>query len=262
MFLKAMQNRVVIQDDIYVIPDSEHDADFYDDSNICEWRKSAFDRAWTSPTLLRNDIYKELVMHVLSTEKPVVDIASGPSMGFIPALKGLKPDLQCLALDASKVLMREWKKYFERHATLPYVELAQFSLFDIPFRDESVDIYASYLGLGSTRKDSEGYEKALSELYRTLKPDGRIFAVEGEWIDKNAFLELFAKAGREPWQCFKEAQQSWQERFEAHGFEIVSSEVAKEHYFEDDKDFELSSIAKELNIKIGITYKTYILKKH
>ena len=261
MFVDIMQSRVILQDDVFIMKGAEKDADCFDADDIHEMEEHRFDKAWTTPTLQRNEIYKHILECVLDENKPVVDIATGPSMGFIPAIKTKKPSLPCLAFDASGVLIQAWKRFFIERMKLPKVDLAQFSMFNIPFIDESIDIFTSYLGIGSTRNGEKGYDKALSELYRTLKPNGKIFAIEGEWIDKNSFLELFLRINQEPWQCFKEEGRTWKERFEAHGFEIISSDIAENHFFENDNDFVLSSAAKENNIKIGMSYKTYILKK-
>ena len=261
MFSNVMQNRVVFQNGIYTMNDTEKDADCFDADDIHEMEELSFKHAWTTPTLHRNEIYKHILKCVLDENKPVVDIATGPSMGFIPAIKTANPALHCLAFDASGVLIQAWKRYFTEHMNLPKVDLAQFSMFDIPFKDESIDIFTSYLGISSTRSGEKGYDKALSELYRALKPNGKIFTIEGEWIDKNAFLELFYRIGQEPWQCFKEKDRTWKERFEAHGFKVISFKIAENHFFDNDNDFVLSSAAKENNIKIGMSYKSYILEK-
>lgn len=261
MFESAMQDRVLMKDGVYTITGSECDADCFNSDDVFIWKNHGFEKAWKAPTLQRNDAYVDILNRVLNENKPVIDIASGPSMGFIPAIKAIKPQISCLAVDASDILIQSWKRFFAEHIDMPKVELAQFSLLDIPFKDESIDVYTSYLGIGSTRHGEKGYDKVLSELFRTLKPGGKLFTVEGEWIDKSAYLELFSKMNREPWQCFIEEERTWNERFIEHGFEVLFSAVAEDHYFTNDNDFELSQIALENNIKIGMTYKTYILEK-
>ena len=260
MFKEIFREQVIHCNGVYVVQNSEQDADCFDGEDVAKWKNRYFEKTWTSHYLQKNEIYADLINCVLNENKPVVDIATGPGMGFVPEIKIARPELPCLAIDASDVLIQSWKDFFAEHSNLPTVELGQFSLFDLPFEDESVDVYTSYLGIGSTRKGGTGYDKVLSELFRTLKKGGKLFAVEGEWIDKNAFLELFSKMNREPWNCFVE-EPTWVERFEEHGFEIISSKLAENKYFENDDDHELSPIAKSLNIKIGIALKAYILKK-
>ena len=47
---------------------------------------------------------------------------------------------------------------------------------------------------------------ALSEIYRTLIDGGLYYAIENEWNDAPAILELFDKIGRKPWSVFLEKQ--------------------------------------------------------
>ena len=257
---KFLVNPIKKQDNIYYFGNSE-DADCFDSNHVKSWLDGVFERRWNDKRYINNSVSKYMIENIISQELPVIDIACGPGMGLIPAIMSMRNDTVCIANDASELVLNAWNEYVSKNEKTSNITFLQFSLLNNPLKNDSVDIYTSNLGIGSTRYGEEGYSKVLSELYRTLKPGGMIYTIEGEWIDKTAFLKLFEKMNQQPWDIFVKEGRSWNERFENAGFEIIYDELFEMHYMTDPDDFELAEAANRFGIKIGMEYHGYILKK-
>ena len=71
-------------------------------------------------------------------------------MGLIPSLKKIDSSFPCVASDVNLMVMKEWKRYLESKSQINELEFTQFSVFDIPFKDNSVPAYSSFIGLSNT----------------------------------------------------------------------------------------------------------------
>ena len=243
--------------------DSDRDADYFDESNVAIWRDGRMKRNFYSDFFLNNPASRRLVDEIIAQGAPVVEIACGPGMGLMPSVKQLAPEHVCLATDANSLVIEEWKRYLDQNETVGNLELAQFSLMDIPLRDNTVPAYSSYIGLSSTRNGEEGHEQALREIYRTLMKNGFLYTIETTWTDTEAMLRVFREAGKTPWSGLDSARcaPTWRERFLNTGFEIVSEEVFESRTLTAD-DNELGEAAEQLGIEIGVFSKAYILLKN
>ena len=242
--------------------DSDRDADYFDESDVAIWRDGRMKRNFHSDYFLNNPASRRLVDQIVGQGAPVVEIACGPGMGLLPSVKQLAPDHVCLATDASALVIEEWKRYLDENEAVGKLELAQFSLMDIPFRDHTVPAYSSYIGLSSTRNGERGHEQALREIYRTLVKNGFFYAIETTWTDTEAMLRVFRETGKTPWSGLDSNRPAptWRERFLHTGFEILSEEVFESRALTAD-DNELGEAAEQLGIEIGVLSKAYILKK-
>ncbi len=242
--------------------DSDRDADYFDESDVTLWREGRMRRNFHSDFFLNNPASRRLVDHIVAQGSPVVEIACGPGMGLTPSVKQLAPDHICLATDASSPVIGEWKRYLDENETVKNLDLAQFSLMDIPFRDHTVPAYSGYIGLSSTRNGEKGHKQALREIYRTLAKNGFFYTIETTWTDTEAMLKVFDKIGKAPWSGLDSAHRTptWRERFLNIGFDIVSEETFEYRTFTAN-DNELGEAAERLGIEIGVLSKAYILKK-
>lgn len=242
--------------------DSDRDADYFDESNVAIWRDGRMKRNFHSDFFLNNPASRRLVDHIVGQGVPVVEIACGPGMGLTPSVKRLAPDHVCLATDASALVIEEWKRYLDENEAVSNLELAQFSLMDIPFRDNTVPAYSSYIGISSTRNGEEGHEQALREIYRTLMKNGFLYTIETTWTDTEAMLRVFRETGKTPWSGLgsDHCAPTWRERFLHTGFEILSEEIFESRTLTAD-DNELGEASEQLGIEIGVLSKAYILKK-
>lgn len=242
--------------------DSDRDADYFDESNVDIWRLGRMKRNFHSDFFLNNPASRCLIDQIVEQGTPVVEIACGPGMGLMPSVKQLAPDHVCLATDANSLVIEEWKRYLDENETVRNLELAQFSLMDIPFRDNTVSAYSSYIGLSSTRNGEEGHEQALREIYRTLMKNGFLYTIETTWTDTEAMLRVFRETGKTPWSGLDSDRcaPTWRERFLHTSFEILSEEVFEYRALTAD-DNELGEAAEQLGIEIGVFSKAYILQK-
>ena len=241
--------------------DSDRDADRFDESDVAIWRDGRMKRNFHSDFFLNNPASRRLVDHIVGQGTPVVEIACGPGMGLTPSVKQMTPGHLCMATDASALVIKEWKRYLDENEIVGNLELAQFSLMDIPFRDHTVPAYSSYIGLSSTRNGEAGHERALQEIYRTLMKNGFLYTIE-TWMDTEAMLRVFRETGKTPWSGLDSDQRAptWRERFLHIGFGILSEEVFESRTLTAD-DNELGEDAERLGIEIGVFSKAYILRK-
>lgn len=130
----------------------------------------------------------------------------------------------------------------------------------MPFKDGSVPAFCSNIGLSSTRNGAKGYDTAVNEVYRCLAGGGYLYAIEGEWLDIPAILQVFERLGKEPWSCFIEEQTSWHDRFLQAGIEIVSEELLEHHYFTPE-DNEWGEASCKFGIPVGTKETAFVLRK-
>ena len=239
---------------------NEDDGDFFDESDVQIWRNGSLKNHWHSRALLENKISYHLVNEIIKNSSFVVDLACGPGMGLIPSIKQIDASFPCMASDANTLVLEEWKRYLGADEEIKELDFAAFSVFDIPFQNNSIQAYSSYIGLSNTRHGNDGYKRALSEIYRTLVEGGMFYAIESEWNDIPAILDLFDKIGMQPWQIFKEKQISWHDKFIECGFEIVY-EQPQEYRSLRKEDNELGEAAFRYGVDIGLSFNAYIVKK-
>lgn len=106
-------------------------------------------------------------------------------------------------------------------------------MFDLPFENNSIQAYSSFIGVSSTRSGENGYQSALSEIRRTLATDGAFYAVENEMEDIKGV--------------------SWHDRFLSNGFEIAYEKPYYRILSQDD--------AVKYGVGIGTIYTAFIVRK-
>ncbi|MBR5823405.1 MAG: prolipoprotein diacylglyceryl transferase, partial [Paludibacteraceae bacterium] len=107
---------------------------------------------------------------------------------------------------------------------------------------------------------NDGYQKALSEIYRTLKVGGRLYAIENEWANIAQILELFKSNNKQPWDCFIQQSKKWEELFVECGFNILYNEIFEERKL-TGKDNELGEMAEKDHVDIWLKFSGFILEK-
>lgn len=236
---------------------SETDGDWFDETDIAEWRGGRLAANWKKSTLLENPATRCLIERIVQDEPYVIDLACGPGMGLLPEVNQLCMGFPCMATDANLSVLRAWRHVLARQSNVTF---AQCSLLALPFREGTVQAYSSYIGLSSTRSGQKGYDAAAAEVYRTLTPGGRFYTVESEWTDVPSILRLFEKMGQEPWTIFRQGHQSWRERFLAAGFRIVHEQLAEERILRPE-DNDLGEAAARFGIPVGLRQTAFILQK-
>ena len=238
----------------------EEDGDCFDEEDAIIWQNGRFEENYFTDRLLHNAASRKIIDEIIENQEPYVDLACGPGMGLIPSIRRISSEIPCLATDANTMLVKEWRKWLDRNSMQTGIEFAQFSLFDIPIKDHAVNAYGGFLSLSSTRAGSKGYDAALSEMFRTLAPQGRLYVIESEWIDVPTILTVFEKSCIRPWNCFLEPQLTWHDRFLQSGFRILSEELYLNRLLKSE-DNELGREAEKAGIKIEMRLNAYILEK-
>lgn len=234
--------------------------DYFAEEDVKWWQNGAFERNWHNTSFLENPVSRHLLKELLKNHPYVIDLACGPGMGLLPSVKQLVPDFPCLATDANPLVLREWKNYLQRNSIHTPPQLAQFSAHELPFKNNSVEAFSSFIGLSSTRQGNAGYDQSVAELFRTLKMGGCFYTIENEWTNIPVILDLFKSIGQEPWSTFLEEQVSWHDRFQKGGFEIVYEEP---YLFRklNANDNELGEAAARLGVDVGLQFTAFIVKK-
>ena len=238
----------------------EEDGDCFDEEDALSWQNGRFEQSFSSNKLLKNPASRKIIDEIILNRKPYIDLACGPGMGLIPSVRKMCAAIPCLATDANTMLVKEWRKWLNRHGMQTDIALAQFSLFDIPIEDCAVNAYGGFLSLSSTRAGNKGYDDALSEIYRTLAPKGRLYGIESEWVDVPNILKVFERSRIQPWNCFLEVQLTWHERFLQHGFRILSEELYMNRSLTGE-DNELGQAAENTGTSIMMQWNAFILEK-
>ena len=256
---KLAKEPVDIKEGIYYF-DAHNHGDWFDEEDIAEWDNGRLESNWKKQTFFKNPVTKKLIETIVANEKEVIDLACGPGMGLIPSVKQLNPSFHCMATDASAMVLEHWKQYLDRYCMDHGVGFAQFSVLDMPFKDNSVPSFSSNIGLSSTRNGEAGYDAAVKEVYRCLESGGYFYAIESEWIDVAAILQVFERWGQEPWTCFTEEHMSWHDRFVGAGFEIISEEIVQHRIFTTE-DNELGEASERFGIQVGTKETALVLRK-
>ena len=239
---------------------NESDGDHFDEEILLSLQNGVFASNFHRNNLLVNTSSGFLLDEIIKNESYIIDLASGPGMGLVSSLMQLHPDFDALITDANLNILKGWKKYLDAKEKVSNLSMAQFSLFELPFKNESVKAFSSFIGVSSTRGGTEGYDKALSEIYRCLDNGGRFYTVENEWSDIPLILDLFEKMGKEPWSVFLGEQLSWHDRFVKNGFDILY----EEEYVDMPllrNDNELGEAAYKYGVSISLKAKAYIVRK-
>lgn len=239
---------------------NEKDGDYFDKSDFDSWKNGRFYQNWRNQRILENNASRYLLDEIIRNHKYVIDLACGPSMGLIPSIKQTDPLFPCLASNANPSVLTEWQHYLANEETYNKLDFAQFSVFNMPIKSNSVQAYSSFIGISSTRNGENGYDSALSEIHRTLAKDGLFYSIESEWTDIPTILVLFEKIKQQPWSIFCEKQVSWHERFNKKGFETVYEEPFEYRSLKAE-DNELGEAAVKFGVDIGMKFTAYIVRK-
>lgn len=256
LFIMAPQKE---ENEIYYFG-NENDGDCFEKNDFDNWQNERFCQEWRTKRLLENNISRYLLDEIISNHKYTIDLACGPGMGFIPSIKQLAPLFPCMVSDANPFVLNEWQYYLKNNEKYNKIDFAQFSVFNIPIKSNTVQAYSSFIGISSTRNGENGYAAALSEIHRTLAKNGLFYTIENEWTDVPAILSLFEKINQQPWSCFYERQISWHDRFIENGFEIVYEKLFEYRSLKAD-DNELGAAAAKLGVNIGMKFTAYIVRK-
>lgn len=242
---------------------NEDDGDFFTEEELSLWNSEFFHHKLSDKKFIENSVTNHLLSE-LSNEKKIIDLASGPGMGLISSILQIHPNILCMVIDANFSVLRKWNAFLSNNTDYNKTTFAQFSLMDIPFHSNSVEAYSSFIGLSSTRNGQAGYNRVTSEVFRTLRPGGKLFAVEVDWTDIPLIIDLFNKINQKPWDIFTEAidagNLSWEKRLKNAGFTILYQDLF-EYRKLSKSDNELGRAAENYGYNIGMNFTAFIAQK-
>lgn len=253
----------IINNDYYF--NSDRDGDCFNENDTKYWLNERFKKNWNATynhiDKLFDFFHKEILKVFKNNPLPFMEIACGPGMGLTPLILSENPQIPCLITDACSLVIKSWRKYIDENLNQYNIDLASFSVMDIPIKSDSIDIVTSFIGISSTRSGKDGEMRALKEVCRVLKKGGYFITIENEWTDLSKIEEVFRLWGKPIWKDIPESfNKTWQERFNESGFTIESCDKVFNRYFTKD-DNELGEQAYKLGIKIGVKNTLFILKK-
>lgn len=236
---------------------------------MSNWKKRTFDGEFSEAedyTWLKNvkgkgrnpELFR-IFSHIAASGTPIVDIASSEDMGMIPYILKLNPNVPCLVTDIDSCAMQRLRARISENLPEYDISIASFDNLDMPFSDDSVPYITGFGSITScfmnknwvqeeeTDPNIRTFEdfmdaverKAISEVYRVLKPSGLFVIADGcdlEWDydlqEVNAFFEnhdlLYGLYSRdmvlekiEHIEIRKNSSAPWNEKLLSAGFEVV-----------------------------------------
>lgn len=145
----------------------------------------------------------------------IIDLASGPSGYFAPALELLKPDSLFVATDACPSVI-------STHAAIN--EENNFCVLDVdldkpfPLKNETVDVFS-----GNLLNNVENYKELIQEAYRCLKTGGRFAAIELFFENGSTTYDYLIKR-----DAVYSSFETYVHYFEKTGFHYLGGELLRE----------------------------------
>jgi Methylase involved in ubiquinone/menaquinone biosynthesis len=198
--------------------------------------------------------FADAINKIATDDKPFMDIASSDSMGFAPFIIKSNPDKPCLITDINTEIMKSLRSYINTHDEISKcnITIASFDNLDMPIKDNSLDYITSIGGIASSFEMSDenrklrlfqqsvGTEKAISEVFRVLKPGGYFVTLEMNMEcdydlqklchDSYEIDKLFGVYSYGEVQAVLELlrEEPWHDKFVAAGFEIEVEKISYE----------------------------------
>ncbi|HRD58571.1 MAG TPA: bifunctional demethylmenaquinone methyltransferase/2-methoxy-6-polyprenyl-1,4-benzoquinol methylase UbiE [Ferruginibacter sp.] len=123
--------------------------------------------------------------------KQMLDVATGTADVAIMAVGLLNPD-KIVGIDISEGMLDLGKKKVENKGLQHKIELLKGDSETINFNDHSFDAVTVAFGV----RNFQNLEKGLTEIFRVLKPGGRLVVLEfsqPKWLFAKAFYNLYMK---------------------------------------------------------------------
>lgn len=144
----------------------------------------------SSPDDLLSDDEKELAFDVLgealesrgASGKPVIlDLATGPSGGFLTLTLLHDPEAQVLLNDILFPLLEEWQAVLRADGAGPNVGFVAADARQLPLRTESIDLISGVVPFTEVLAP----QRAVAEAYRVLRKGGRLVVLEVVYVQED-----------------------------------------------------------------------------
>lgn len=116
----------------------------------------------------------------------ILDVATGTGDLAIALAQGI-PNAKITGFDLSAGMLNEGRKKVQDKHLEKQIEMIQGDAENMPFADNSFNVVTVAFGV----RNFENLEKGLSELYRVLKPDGKLIILEFSKPEKAPMKQLY-----------------------------------------------------------------------
>eukprot|EP01132_Coremiostelium_polycephalum_P002189 gene2189-2692_t len=218
--------------------------------------KTHFTRVW-SKVALENTIHQDKSF-IGSRALNILDIATGPGGAIFDValeIEKLNPNSKITAIDFSPEMIKCNRENLEK-LNIKNINPIVMDGQELQFEDNSFDYVYSFFGINMI----PDREKALKEVYRVLKPGGKLLIVV--WNYKSPFIILFTDCAKslgldlslvQKYNKFKDPELVKME-FEAAGFKNVKVSVEQETYSMANENDTLQFIKKSPVISMLTDY--------
>lgn len=118
--------------------------------------------------------------------KTILDVATGTGDFAIMTYKMLKPE-KITGIDISKGMLEIGKEKIAKENLSNYILLQQGDSEDLPFADNSFDAITVSFGV----RNFQNLEKGIAEMYRVLRPGGKLIVLEFSRPKNPIFRQLY-----------------------------------------------------------------------
>jgi len=204
----------------------------------------------------RNARHSNEIKRILSHGGNILEICAGSGGGYMPEILSENYNAHIMISDLCPTVVREWKKFFDGiDNPPPNVEFAAFNVCDMPFKDNCIDIITGEAAIGNVEGDKR---KALSEVYRVLKPNGLFIMEDGSVIKEDYdLMESYLK--KEFMTHYPAIFSDYQKELEELGFSVET--IIKEKWSNKDDNSPLADFTRNLKTELIFSMFTKICVK-
>ena len=138
---------------------------------------------------LNVDVYwRKRAMRELKALKPklILDVATGTGDLAIQAIKSLDPE-KVIGVDISTGMMDIGRKKIEQKGLTKKIELRRGDSENLPFEENKFDAVICAFGV----RNFENLEKGLTDMFRVVKPGGKVVVLEFSKPDRFPFKQFY-----------------------------------------------------------------------
>lgn len=138
---------------------------------------------------LNVDVYwRKRAMRELEALKPklILDVATGTGDLAIQAIKSLDPE-KVIGVDISTGMMDIGRKKIEQKGLSKKIELRKGDSENLPFEENKFDAVICAFGV----RNFENLEKGLTDMFRVVKPGGKVVVLEFSKPDRFPFKQFY-----------------------------------------------------------------------
>lgn len=181
----------------------EINKDFY---NSARMFSHAFERIYTQEYIDGWNSQMEFIIENIDSSKPIIDIASGKGYLIEKMLRNTKNYI--VATDFSPTILMRNKEYYKALGLYDKLSLIAFDARKTPFKDTSIEILTSNLGLQNIEQPGE----VIKEMNRITKKE---FMAVMFFIDKEdkVHMDLFDKFGNTAYATKNNAIETFQKSY-------------------------------------------------